>query len=65
MKETKRQRKLQKGMNSATAEHYRKGYAPPQFAGKDGMNIEGMVIPAYAKIGKGTPYVNPKNFGLL
>lgn len=60
MKETKRQRKLRKGMNSATLEAYTKGHKPPVYK-----NITPPNQPeVFAKVGKGVPYVNPKKFGM-
>ena len=60
MKETKKQRKLRKGMNAATRSAYEEGYRPPKF-----MNVNPPNMPAnFVKVDKGVPYVNPSNFGM-
>ena len=61
-KETKSQRKVKSGMNAITKINFKQGFAPPRFAGKDGFMSDGKLIPAFAKIRNGTPYVNPLNF---
>ena len=50
------------GMNVITKINFKQGFAPPRFAGKDGFMSDGKLIPAFAKIRNGTPYVNPLNF---
>lgn len=60
MKETKKQRKLSKGMNSATLEAYTKGYKSPVYKNISPPNQPEVL----AKVAKGVPYVNPKNFGM-
>jgi hypothetical protein len=62
LRETKKQRKARVGMNAITKMHFKKGFAPPQFAGKEGFMEAGKLIPAFAMIRHGTPYVNPLNF---
>ena len=53
------------GMNSATRMHFEAGFCPPMYAGKDeALNKNGAIIPPYAKIIAGTPYVNPDNFNM-
>jgi hypothetical protein len=63
MKMNKKLRKLYKGMNAVTRKHFDEGFKPVTYAGKDGVNIGGVKIPPFSKIKKGTPYVNPLNFG--
>lgn len=60
MKETKRQRKLRKGMNAATLEAYTKGHKPPAYKNIAGPNQ----LETFVKVQKGIPFVNPANFGM-
>lgn len=60
MKETKKQLKLRKGMNAATAHAFKKGHSAPLYT-----NIAKPNEPElFAKVKKGVPYVNPNNFGV-
>jgi hypothetical protein len=61
-KETKKQRKVRAGMNAITKINFKVGFAAPRFAGKHGFMKDGKLIPAFSKIMRGTPYVNPLNF---
>jgi hypothetical protein len=61
-RETKKQRKVRVGMNAITKINFKVGFASPRFAGKDGFMKDGKLIPAFAKIMRGSPYVNPLNF---
>jgi hypothetical protein len=59
MKETKKQRKLRKGMNSAAAHEFNKGHSAPIYANISKPNQPEL----FAKVKKVVPYVNPNNFG--
>jgi hypothetical protein len=61
-KETKKQRKSRVGMNHVTASNFKQGASLPQFAPPQGIQIGVKLIPAFAKIKVGVPYVNASNF---
>ena len=63
MKVTKKERKVASGMNYATALNNISGPSNPRFAGAEGHTMrDGKVVPPFAKISKGVPYVNEANF---
>lgn len=53
----KKLRKMYKGMNAVTRKHFDEGFKPVTYAGR------GEMASTFSKIKKGTPYVNPLNFG--
>jgi len=57
MKMNKKLRKMYKGMNAVTRKHFDEGFKPVTYAGR------GEMASTFSKIKKGTPYVNPLNFG--
>ena len=56
MKETKKQRKLRKGMNAATLQAYSAGHKTPVFHETGGREK--------IRISAGVPFVNAANFGM-
>ena len=65
MKVTKKARKLKNGMNAITKLNFKAGFKLPIYSGKEGHMEGGKLLPAYSKIRRGTPYVNPNNFGIV
>ena len=57
---TKKQRKLEQGMNHVTAQNHKEGYSAPIYRNMAGAGQ----IPDFVKVREGVPYVNPENFGL-
>lgn len=62
MKITKRMRKKIKGMNAATKAALENGFEPPRYNGSEPVMVGYDLIPPYAKMSKGVPYVNQFNF---
>lgn len=60
MKVTKKQRKLNKGMNFATLQAYSRGHQAPKYRNF----ADAGQLPMFRKVQVGVPFVNPNNFGM-
>lgn len=60
MKVTKKQRKLNKGMNFATLQAHSNGHQAPKYHNFAGAGQ----LPRFRKVVEGVPFVNPTNFGM-
>lgn len=60
MKETKKQRRMRKGMNAAAFGAYAKGHKTPVYKNIAPPNQ----LEVFVKVQKGVPFVNPANFGM-